>query len=696
MENKLFDQGDAMPAKPRKKTAARQKAASSISGPKGNSPRWADWSLFICSMIYLITEIEFNMSLLDVAGSVRSDPAEIDTLQIFGRSVSACGCLLLVLGYFARTGFHVTTAKARTIFVGIALLAMVPQLLIFLQVTVGVHYKDWIFPITPTAEDFLIAALPMLGLAYALLIGKGRNAFITIVSLGMIVWPGMFLGQKMLIEQALIERTTWEQRVNARYVLMLRAVLEDCTINLDDLELCDAAKEQDSVKSARIILGSIWMLSPEGIRRDMEENREKMVQSVASRGQWFPPKKLYNEYVEKITQERNRFIKDFIEKYYRPYENASNLFNAAIDEAKLERESERAANEIDREIDSGFRQYRAAVREYRQALSVGAMDIARKLAPYRRPLDIFCKYRKCPEAQVNKKLLDEAESRAERQFMEATGGYSPDITTREGFLSAFPTQVKLRDKIEEHIRTELNAPTFMLPANWIYDRDGFKRAVQSFSKMEVVRQWKEKFGEKLPPGLNLEDFLRASGLPPFPTLEDMLMTRDAFFKRVIIPQYARVLDNMIGEIEGEKELYANGQPLAEKGKDYARAVYIPAISLVISLTVVILTLFRWWNVLVRQGLASAIRHHRIPQKHLHMARAVTQGVMIGIFAILIFVVPYFMPNPYAGGGYKRYLAEARGKAPLTATFLDWAMHAQPMVYRLGAPIRVVLDKLHET
>lgn len=676
----------------RKKAPASQKQA----GAKGASPRWADWALFIGSMIYLIAEIEFNMSLLDVAGSVRSDPAEIDTLQVFGRSVSACGCLLLVLGYFARTGFHVTTARARSIFVGIALLCMLPQLLIFLQVTVGVHYKDWIFPIMPTAEDFLIAALPMLGLAYALLIGKGRNAFITIVGLAMIVWPGVFLGQKMLIEQTLIERTTWEQRVNARYVLMLRAVLEDCTINLDDLELCDAAKEQDSVKSARIILGSIWMLSPEGIRRDMEENRAQMVQSVASRGHWFPPKKLYNEYVEKMTQERDKFIKDFMDKYYRPYENASGLYKAAMDEAKLELESERAADEIDKEIDSGFRQYRAAVREYRQALSMGAMDIARKLAPFKRPLDIFCKYRKCPESEVNKKLLDDAQTRAERQFMEATGGYSPDITTREGFLAAFPTQVKLRDKIEEHIRTELNAPTFMLPANWMYDREGFKRAIQNFSKIEVVRQWKEKFGENLPPGLSPEDFLRANNLPPFPKLEDMLMTRDAFFKKVILPQYAKALDSMMGEIDDEKELYANGQPLAEKGKDYARAVYIPAISLVISLTVVILTLFRWWNVLVRRGLAYAIRHHRIPQRHLHMARSATQGVMIGIFALLIFVVPYFMPNPYAGGGYKRYLAEARGKAPLTATFLDWAMHAQPMVYRLGAPIRVMLDKAHGT
>jgi hypothetical protein len=660
---------------------------------KGN-PRWADWLLFIGSLIYLITEIEFNMSLLEVAGSVRSDPADIDHLQVFGRAVSACGCLLLVLGVFARTGFHINSLKLRLFYIGVAVLAMIPQLLIFLQVTVGVNDSNWIFPISPTPEDFIIAALPMLGFAYGLLVGKGKNAFITIISLCMIIWPAMFLGQKMLIEQALIERTTWEERVNARYVLMLRAVLEDCTINLDDLELCDAAKEQDSVKSARIILGSIWMLSPDGIRQDMEDNRDKMVQSVASRGLWFPPKALYNEYVARVKKERDQFIAHFMDKYYRPYESASILFTSAVSGEKLGRESERAADEIDKEIDSGFRQYRAAVREYRTALSMGAMDIARKLAPYKRPLDLFCKYRDCPETKLNNKLLEEAKSRAEAEFMEATGGYTPDITTREGFLNALPTQIKLRDKIEEKIRTELNEPKFMLPANWIYDRDGFKRAVENFSRAEAVRKWREKFGEKLPPGLDIDAFLKASGLPPFPSLDDMLMSRDAFFKKMIIPRYAAALDKLIGDIEGEKELYANGQELAEQGKDYARAVYIPAISMVISLTVVILTLFRGWNVMTRHALARAMRHHRFPQKHVGWIRPIAQGAMMGLFVVAIFVMPYLMPNPYAAGGYHRYLAEAREKAPFTATFLDWAMHTQPMVYRLGEPIRVILNKAH--
>ena len=673
--------------------SARKPPIWARKGIKGN-PRWADWLLFIGSLVYLIAEIEFNMSLLEVAGSVRSDPADIDHLQVFGRAVSACGCLLLVLGVYARTGFHINSHKLRLLYGGIAVLAMIPQALIFLQLTIGVNDSDWVFPIDPTNEDFLIAALPMMGFAYGALVGKGRNALITIVSLCLIIWPAMFLGQKMLIEQVLIERTTWQERVNARYVLMLRAVLEDCTINLDDLELCDAAKEQDSVKSARIILGSIWMLSPDGIRSDMQENRDRMVQSVASRGLWFPPKAMYNEYVARVKKERDQLIDQFMHQYYKPYENASNLFKAAVSEDKLGRESERAADEVDKEIDSGFRQYRSAVREYRTALSMGAMDIARKLAPYKRPLDLFCKYRNCPETTINKKLLEEAQSRAEREFIEATGGYTPDINTREGFLNAFPTQVKLRDKIEEKIRTDLNAPNFSLPANWIYDRDGFKRAVESFTRMEVVNKWKEKFGEKLPPGLDVDKFLEVSGFPPFPKLEDLLMSPDAFFKKMIIPQYAKALDKMLGDIDGEKELYANGQELAEEGKDYARAVYIPAISMVISLTVVILTLFRGWSVLTRHVLARAMRHHRFQSKYIGWVRPVTQGVMLGLFGVVIFVVPYLMPNPYAAGGYTRYLAEARSKAPFTATFLDWAMHTQPMVYRLGAPIRVILDKAH--
>ncbi len=652
---------------------------------------WRAWSsaiLLILSLCYLVAEIEFNMSLLDVAGSVRSDPVKMEDLQVFGRSVSACGCFLLILGFFAPSSFHITSRKMRWVYYGIGLVAMMP---LFLIMWSALSLPDTL-PIDPSGGDVVLALLPALGIAYGSSIGRGRNVFVNVVSLLLIVWPAVFLGQKLLIEQALIERTDWEQRVNARYVLMLRSILEDCTINLDDLALCDAENEQDSVKSARIILGSMWMLSPERIRKDMEENKDKMVQSVAARGMWFSPRKQYDVYVEKVGEERNKIQEEMRNRYYIPYKQASDEYFVAVSDKVLQRESTKASDEVEKEIDRGWEQYKRGVREYKQQLTANGYNMISKLAPYKERLRDYCSSRNCPPLLRGKErgLVADIASDAERQFAQRSGGYTPDIETRAEFLAAYPTQVRLRDRVQRYITERLPHSGFILPINWIYEKESFEKAVESLLKQEVNRQWSIKAPMKMPPGLTEAQFFEVSGIPPLPPMEKLVMTPDAFFKKMILPKYREILDKMLGDIETEKELYANGQPLAEKGKDYARAVFIPAVALIISLCVVILTMFRWWNIMVRSVIARLMREHLLPAA----LRVPVQLVMAAVFVCGIVIVPRFMPNPYAGATYERYRDEAIAGTPVTARVLDWAIHTQPAVYRLGTPIRVVLDRIH--
>lgn len=664
--------------------------------PAGAKPasagRWRLWTpavLLFLSICYLVAEIEFNMSLLDVAGSVRSDPAKMEDLQVFGRAVSASGCFLLVLGFFASSGFHVTPGRMRWFYYGVGLVSILPLMLIFSATLAG---PDSV-PIDPSGSDVMLALAPALGIGYGSAIGRGRNAFVNVVSIFLIVWPAVFLGQKLLIEQALIERTSWEQRVNARYVLMLRSILEDCTINLDDLALCDVEDEQDSVKSARIILGSMWMLSPERIRSDMEENKDRLVQSVAARGLWFSPREQYDNYIAKVADERRNIHHQMIDAYFVPYKKASDDYAQAISPEVLRAESEKAVAEIEKEIDRGWRQYQQGVREYKQQLSASGVNMLQQLAPYKDRLREYCATRNCPPVLRGKErgLIADAASDAEREFSRRSGGYTPDIQTRAEFIAAYPTQIRLRNRVQEYISNRLPHSGFILPANWFYEKESFQKAVEALLKQEVDRKWKEKAPKDMPPGLALQAFFDASGLPPLPPMEDLVMTPDAFFKKMIMPKYREILDKMLGDIENEKHLYANGEPLAEKGRDYARAVLIPAVALIISLLVVILTMMRWWNIMVRTVLAVLMRRRLMPAA----LRLPVQLVMAGVFLGLIVVVPRFMPNPYAGATYERYRDEALTRAPLTAQVLDWAIHTQPAVYRLGSPIRDMLDHLHE-
>ena len=672
-----------------KKTDKKRKTVSE----KPAAPRrWRLWTpalLLFLSLCYLVAEIEFNMSLLDVAGSVRSDPVKMEDLQVFGRAVSASGCFLLVLGFFASSGFHVTPGRLRWFYYGVGLVSILPLLLIFSATLAG---PDSV-PINPSGSDIMLALLPALGIGYGSALGRGRNAFVNVVSIFMIVWPAVFLGQKLLIEQALIERTSWEQRVNARYVLMLRSILEDCTINLDDLALCDVEDEQDSVKSARIILGSMWMLSPERIRSDMEENKDRLVQSVAARGLWFSPREQYDSYIAKVADERSNIHHQMIDTYFVPYKKASDDYAQAISPEVLRAESEKAAAEIEKEIDRGWRQYQLGVREYKQQLSASGVNMLQQLAPYKDRLREYCATRNCPPVLRGKErgLVADAASDAEREFSRRSGGYTPDIQTRAEFMAAYPTQIRLRNRVQEYISNRLPHSGFVLPANWFYEKENFQKAVEALLKQEVDRRWKEKAPKGMPPGLALQAFFDASGMPPLPPMEELVMTPDAFFKKMIMPKYREILDKMLGDIENEKHLYANGEPLAEKGRDYARAVLIPAIALIISLLVVILTMLRWWNIMVRTAMAALMRRHLMPA----MLRMPVQLAMIGVFLGIIAVVPRFMPNPYAGATYERYRDEALAQAPLTAQILDWAIHTQPAVYRLGSPIRDVLDQLHK-
>lgn len=645
--------------------------------------------LLLLSLGYLVAEIEFNMSLLDIAGSVRSDPVKMEDLQVFGRSVSAGGCFLLVLGLFASSSFYITPGRLRWLYYMIGLLAITPMMIIFSAAVAGPD----VIPIDPSGRDIMLSLAPALGVAYGSAIGRGRNVFVNVVSLFLIVWPAVFLGQKLLIEQALIERTTWEQRVNARYVLMLRSILENCTINLDELALCDAENELDSVKSARIILGSMWMLSPDGIRADMEENKDRMVQSVASRGMWFSPRAQYDLYLSKVAEERSNIQQNMIDRYYMPYRKASEDYDRAMSREEVEKQSRKAVQEIEKEIDDGWKRYKAGVREYKQQLSASGLNMIQRIAPYKERLRDYCSTHNCPPLIRGKErgIVADVASDAERQFADRSGGYTPDIETRAEFVAAYPTQFRLREKVQEYIALHMPEAKLTLPANWFYEPESFRKTVEVLVRQEVDRQWKKKAPAGMPPGLSIPAFFEAAGIPPLPAIEDLVMSPDVFFKRMIMPRYRQILDDILGDIEAEKQQYANGQPLAEKGKDYARAVYIPAVALIISLMVVILTLLRWWNIMVRAGLGALMRRHLLPS----YMRLPVQAVMIGVFVAGIVFVPRFMPNPYAGATYEKYRDNAIAQAPVMARILDWAIHTQPAVYRLGSPIRDVLDRLHE-
>lgn len=637
------------------------------------------------SSVYIVAEAVFNIRLLEVAGSVKSDPSAIDSLQYFGRAISGYGFSLLMLGLFAGSGFKLDTRWRWIAFWLLATVCVMP-LLVTADVTgIGPHHS------VPEGAhldlaDFPLLVMPLLGTALVLM-SAGKFRFHVIIGVCLMAWPAMFLGQKLVIERYLIDHTTWEERQNARYMLMLRAGLEDCSLDLGGIQFCDARLGAADMKAARIIVSTLWMLSPAHVIDELKDSRNRLVENAASTGQWFSGREQYKKYVAKVQDTRSKYVSGILTKYYVPYKRASDMYAKALDPATITRQAAEAAEEVEAGIEDGWRRYKSAVREYNQTLGAYAKLGAQAIAPYGEDLNENCADGICEDAanEVADRLdidraMRNADDMAEREFQARTG-YRSDIPDRKTFMAEKKTRDAIRDKVQSAVRQRMDAPAFSLPDDWVYDAPTFREKIEVMIRDKVKATWKQRFGETIPPGLDKDAFLATLGIDQLPSASQMTMSEEDFFKRHVVPGHQKMVDSMLGDLEKEKEKYAPDASDMAEGKEYVEALYIPTISLVISLSIVILTLTRGLMALMRAVLKSGKKP--VDLRWL----AAGQGAVAALFLGLLVVLPHIFPNPYAvGDAYDKVVAYAKARHPWITPVLNWTVHVQPVVYRVAKDV----------
>ncbi|MDE1154052.1 MAG: hypothetical protein PW788_16085 [Micavibrio sp.] len=656
-------------------------------GKKKNRPFFTPFGLmlFVFSLFYIGAEAVFNMQLLEVAGSVKSNPQEITNLQYFGRTVSAYGFTLLVLGVFENTGFRLRSRRDWALFLGVALVCILPFLSIFRHTfPVSVDGGAYAAPLKLEPLDVMLSIMPCLGLLVAVM-SAGRYRPQVFIALLLMAWPAMFLGQKLLIESFVIDRTTWQERQNARYMLMLRAGLEDCAITLGDLQFCDDKQGTADMKAARVIVSALWMMHPDGVLQDLKDNKEEIVERAALKGVWFSPGDQYKKYVEKVTTARDQYARtaaqQFYSKYYAPYKNASDLYLKTLDRAGIEAQAEKAAVDVDGQIDAGWVKYQTAVRDFRQTLSVMVGQAMRSGLAYAGAVNAICGKRgDCPDIDTGP-ALEQGQKKAIAEFT-SKSGYPPTITEKDDFLKEPKTQKLIRDQVQQSIRYKFGMKDFTLPDDWVYDRESFKTTVAALIDKQAKGKWHEKFGDRLPPGLSEKEFMDVLGInPQLPPVESMLLNEEDFFKKYVLPGNKKMIDSMLQELADDRRKHDDNTVATEEGKDYVEALYIPTISLVVSLSVVMMTLFRGLMVLPE----TLIRTGRIK---MNADPRALRLLLAGAFLAALMLMPLAAPNPYAHGGtYSRYLADARKDHILIASLLNWAAQVQPVIYRAGDGLR---------
>lgn len=622
-----------------------------------------DIVFFACSLIYLVAEFRFNLRLLDVAGSAKADAAEVDQVAEFGRAVSGFGFTLLVLGLFAREGFRLNSLRARIIFgifTGLCLLPFV------------------VFP--PQGEGMMYLAPILFGL-FIIWVSRGRWVFHTVLGIALMGWPAMYEGQKILVENLVVEPTSWQDRQHARNVMMLRAGLEDCLVEVQGLWLCQGDKTTPEIRAIRAMITALWMHNPAAIIAALEPQKDRIIDNTIRKGIAFDPKGAYEQYKKLMTAERKKMAEEMETKYYQPYVEASERYQAALSPEKVKAEVDHLWADIEAQTDRAWNQYLQAAQRYRDYHAKLSDQILARNSVALRKLDEYCATRNCPRGNVDRlalRIKDEAETR----FIRETG-FPPYVASKQEFMTYPRARQEFEQAFAERMVTMPEGMAIILPADWFYDERYFRFLLTEKMQQQAKAVWQKNFGSKLKPGLAEDDFYVAMKVPPLPPLEDILMSEDEFTKGYSIPQSRAKVQAYIDEMEKEAPKYANDGDLADKGRQYLRIVYVPTIALILSLLIVTLTVLRGINAGLVWGIGYLARRIKWKSK---ISLSHLRYVIIGALVMTLAVGPFMLPNSYTDSRvYQVYAAEAKKHNLLTATLIDWSIHMQPIVYGVMKP-----------
>ena len=627
-----------------------------------------DILFFAFSCVYLMAEFAFNARLLDVAGSAAVDDGEIHRVADFGRVVSGFGFTLLALGLFARARFRLTHKREKITFAVFASACLLP------------------FVLFPPDQQEMLLIMPIAFGLFLMAVSRGRFAFHTILSVCLMAWPAMYAGQKSMIEHLVVEPTTWQERQHARNVLMLKAGLEGCVVEVEDKWLCQGDKSTAEVRAVRAMIAALWMHNPDAIINALEPQRDKIIEkTVRSTGDGAMAG-AYKAYADKVKAERDKMVDQLIAQFYTPYSNASKAYMTAKDPAKLAAEVDAIWQDMERETDVAWNDYIDAQRQYQSTIGRASDTMLTRNGWVFEKLDEFCATRNCPRGNADRatlRLTDEAET----QFIRKTG-FPPNVLSKAELMTYARARDAFEDKVNAKLAAKTGLPDAALPGDWVYDERYIKAVLTQMMQNRVFTEWRKKFGD-LPAGLPVDDFFIRMKVPPVPALDTLVMDEAAFAETYTLPKLRENMRGTLDQLAREAPLYANGQDLEAKGKNYIRAVYVPAIALLLSLLIVTLTLMRGLNAALRVGLRMLAENGGIAtlkRQGIAGQRRMRHAIMAVVFA-LIAVLPFMLHNSYTQAKtYDVYVAEAARENIVTAALLNWAIHVQPMVYGAVRPL----------
>lgn len=529
-----------------------------------------------------------------------------------------------------------------------------------------------------------------------------------------VCFPVMFFGQRMLVD-AIVDRSTGEQRLTARYMTWLKAGLADGLIVIDGLPLDASRAPSPEDKTFLALSGALVYFDPNFLST-VEKHQTEIVNQVISRVSSDTLDSRYEQYLQarKQIQELWNAYADATKSYYGAVDGSASQAQKAwvdLNQDVLEswRDYSEGREKWDRrwgaEADAFYPKAKTMFRRWsrcgtrqgcnsrmerayreemvrvfdRQDLNYQHWCVNFYVGLIIAPRDSYNVHgRRCPAKQSDfRTAFIEASS---RKFEQQTG-FSHSLTEAE-FLSS--------GALRREVVADLVGKGIELGPNWqLSDRAAFIAAAEAKIRQEAARAFNtglQGFGGnvQLAPGLRYKDFVASSAVQDkarsmmgggYVEGMEFHWSKETFFRKVLEPQIQRRVHNEIRNLKQGAPAYADGAALAPEGKQAMRAILVPPVAIAFSL------FFGLWNLvtLLSSVVFAALGRRAVPRVRAAVAVAALAGILCA---------PLILTNVYAENravGY--FIGEVQESHPILGRAFDWVIRIQPIAYPAGATIR---------
>ncbi|MBQ4832090.1 carboxypeptidase regulatory-like domain-containing protein [Pseudoalteromonas sp. MMG010] len=201
----------------------------------------------------------------------------------------------------------------------------------------------------------------------------GRGIF-SLIALLCLVWPVIFFGQKYVIEKALIEPSTSEQRQFATYSAALRDALAINSIKVNGLDYNPAQLHSSENLTFLALFGGL-LYSDAALSDNLEQDKRKIIAA-------FVQKKAYQDF-DKHYKNYSQLYDELVVKY-KAYANGSKKYNNAL--ASIAEREQGYWQQVEQEVNSGWGKYQQAQKAHIAKASARAQKYGPKIYDYHKSI----------------------------------------------------------------------------------------------------------------------------------------------------------------------------------------------------------------------------------------------------------------------------------------------------------------------